>query len=164
MNFAHTHHRQTYDLLGEMLAELFEGIVEEEGHFYVRYGSTVIELAVEPHGEEDTSVVIMAYCVQDAELDDDLALGLLELNHSLAFGAFSVVGNDIFFSHNLYGRSLDRGNLLNAVTAVADISDDYDDRIVAKFGGQRALDRIRGTGGRRRRSQQAAARSETPPS
>lgn len=162
MEFAHPNHRKTNDLLREMLDELFEGIVEEEGHFYVRYGSTVLELAVEPHGDEDAAVVIMAYCVQEADLDDELALGLLQLNHSLSFGAFSVVGNDIFFSHTLFGRTLARDNLLNAVTAVADISDEYDDKIVAKFGGQRALDRIRGTGGRRRR--QASARAEPAPS
>lgn len=163
MPFAHPTQRKTNHQLRQMLSELFEDIVEEEGHFYVRYGSTVLEVGAEPHGDEDAAVVIMSYCVQDAELDDELALGLLELNHSLSFGAFSVVGNDIFFSHTLFGRTLARDNLLNAVTAVADISDEYDDKIVAKFGGQRALDRIRGTGGRRRR-QEAARADQTPPS
>ncbi len=93
----------------------------------------------------------MAYCVQDVEVDEDLLRGLLELNHKLPFGSFSLVGSDIFFSHSLFGRTLERANLLNAIAAVATISDDYDDRIVAKYGGERALDRIRETGGRKKR-------------
>ena len=64
-----------------------------------------------------------------------------------------MVGKDVFFSHTLFGKSLERNNLLGAIAAVANISDDYDDRIVDKYGGQTALDRIRDTGGRRKRSE-----------
>jgi len=96
---------------------------------------------------------VMAYCVQGVEVDDKLLRGLLELNHSLPFGAFSVVGSDIFFAYSLFGRAVERSNVLGAVAAVAEISDEWDDRIVAKYGGQRALDRIRDTGGRERRRQ-----------
>jgi hypothetical protein len=39
---------------------------------------------------------------------------------------------------------------------VANIADDYDDRIVAKYGGQTALQRMRDAGGRRRRRAAAA--------
>ena len=97
-------------------------------------------------------VQVMAYCVQGVRLDSDLLLGLLELNHHLAFGAFSVVGRDIFLSHTLFGRGLERAALLSAIAAVANTSDEYDDRIVAKYGGQTALDRIRDTGGKKRRA------------
>ncbi len=141
--------------LGELFDEdLFHD--EETGHFYVRYGSTVLEISVDPYGPEEAVVMIMAYCVQGVEVVEDLLLGLLELNHSLPFGSFSLVGEDIFFHHALFGRTLERKSLLNAVAAVATISDDYDDRIVAKYGGQRALDRIRDTGGRKRRRERAA--------
>jgi hypothetical protein len=85
------------------------------------------------------------------ELAEDLLLGLLELNHQLPCGSFSLVGNDIFFSHSLFGKSLEPRDLLRAITAVATVADDYDDRIVAKYGGQTALERIQDTGGRRRR-------------
>ena len=98
-------------------------------------------------------VVIMSYCVQDVELDEELMAGLLELNHQMACGHFSVVGNDIFFAHSLFGRSLDPRDLLRAITAVATVADDYDDRIVARYGGQTALERIQDTGGRRRRQE-----------
>jgi hypothetical protein len=148
-------HQETFEKLKEYLGELFEEPYHdpENDHFYVRYGSTVLEISVEPYGSEETMVVIMSYCVQDVELDEELMAGLLELNHQMACGHFSVVGNDIFFAYSLFGRSLDPRDLLRAITAVATIADDYDDRIVARYGGQTALERIQDTGGRRRRQE-----------
>jgi hypothetical protein len=153
MRFEHPVHEATFERLREYLSELFEDPYhdEENDHFYVRYGSTVLEISVEPYGPEEAMVTIMAYCVQDVEIAEELLLGLLELNHALVCGSFSLVGTDIFCSHSLFGRSLDPRDLLRAITAVATISDDYDDRIVERYGGQTALERIQDTGGRRRR-------------
>lgn len=157
MEFEHENHSEVFERVETYLGELFEEDLiyhdDENGHFYVRYGSTVLEVSVEPYGPEEVVVMIMAYCVQDVEVDDGLLRGLLDLNHSLPFGSFSLVGQDLFFQYSLFGRTLERKALLNAVAAVATVSDDYDDRIVAKYGGQRALDRIRDTGGRQRRTQ-----------
>ena len=156
MHFENDNQASTYEAVKVYLAELFDEDVyneDETGHFYVRYGSTVLEISVDPYGPEEVMVMVMAYCVQGIELQEDLALGLLELNHTLPFGAFSLVGQDIFFSYAVFGRDLKRQSLLNAIAVVANTSDDYDDKIVAKFGGERALDRIRDTGGRRRRQQ-----------
>jgi hypothetical protein len=146
-------HQETFNKLQEYLGELFEEPYHdpENDHFYVRYGSTVLEISVEPYSGEEAMVVIMSYCVQDVELAEELLAGLLELNHEMACGHFSVVGNDIFFAHSMFGRSLDARDLLRAITAVATVADDYDDRIVARYGGQTALERIQDTGGRHRR-------------
>lgn len=154
MEFANAAQRETQSRVEEYLGELFEDpyLDPETSHFYVRYGTTVLEIAVDPYGPEDTMVQVMAYCVQGVRLEPDLLMGLLELNHHLAFGAFSVVGRDIFLSHTLFGRGLERGALLGAIAAVANVADEYDDRIVAKYGGQTALDRIRDTGGKRGRA------------
>ena len=148
-------HQETYEKLKEYLGELFDEPYHdpENDHFYVRYGTTVLEISVEPYGSEETVVSIMSYCVQDVELDEELMAGLLELNHQTPCGHFSVVGNDIFFAHSLFGRSLDPRDLLRAITAVATVADDYDDRIVARYGGQTALEKIQDTGGRRRRQE-----------
>ncbi|HEY0510672.1 MAG TPA: YbjN domain-containing protein [Thermoanaerobaculia bacterium] len=148
-------HQETFNKLEEYLGELFDEPYHdpENDHFYVRYGSTVLEISVEPYGGEEAMVVIMSYCVQDVELDEELLAGLLELNHEMPCGHFSVVGNDIFFAYSLFGRSLDARDLLRAITAVATVADDYDDRIVARYGGQTALERIQDTGGRRRRQE-----------
>lgn len=160
MDLTHERQAQAYGQVKEYLDELFEDTIEEEGHFYVRYGSTVLEIAVEPYGPEDAEVVIMAYCVQDVDIDDELMAALLEVNHTLSFGSFSLVGNDVFLHHTLFARTLARPNLLNALASVAETSDLYDDRIAARWGGQRALDRIQGTGGRRRRRQVAGDGSD----
>jgi hypothetical protein len=151
-------HQETFNKLQEYLGELFEEPYHdpENDHFYVRYGSTVLEISVEPYSGEEAMVVIMSYCVQDVELAEELLAGLLELNHEMACGHFSVVGNDIFFAHSMFGRSLDARDLLRAITAVATVADDYDDRIVARYGGQTALERIQDTGGRRRRQEVTA--------
>ncbi len=153
MRFEHDQHERTHRRLERYLNELFDDpyLDEENGHFYVGYGSTVLEVSVETYGPEETIVLVTAYCVQGVEPEENLLLGLLEMNHELPVGAFSLVGRDIFYSHALFGRNLERKNLLGTVAAVATISDDYDDRIVAKFGGQTALDRIRDTGGRDKR-------------
>ncbi len=154
MKFEHEIHEETFRKVEEYLGEFFEEpyLDPEGGHFYVRYGTTVLEISVEPHGSEEAVVKIMSYCVQDVDMEEDLLAGLLELNHQVALGAFSTVGTDIFFSHTLFGSSLTARDLLRAVTSVAEIADDYDDRIVAKYGGQTALERIQDTGGPRRRA------------
>lgn len=132
---------KTHQEVGEYLSELFEAPFEDssEGHYFVRYGTTVLEISVEPYGEDETAVRIVAYCAQGVRLELDLALGLLELNHTLPFGAFTVVGSDVFFCYSVLGRTLEPRILLRAIDAVANVADEYDERIVAKFGGQTAL-------------------------
>lgn len=152
--FEHAVQEETFRKVKEYLGELFEEPYHdpENDHFYVRYGTTVLEISVDAHGPEESIVRIMSYCVQDVEMDEELLLGLLELNHQLLCGSFSVVDNDIFFAHSLYGRSLEPRDLLRAITSVATLADDYDDKIVARYGGQTALEKIQDTGGWRKRA------------
>jgi len=147
-------YRETFDKVQEYLGELFEDPFHdpENDHFYVRYGTTVLEISVEPYGADETVVIIMSYCVQGVEIEEDLLIGLLQLNHEIPCGSFSLVGTDIFFAHSLFGTCIEPRDLLRAVTAVAEVADDYDDRIVARYGGQTALERIQDTGGRKKRS------------
>lgn len=152
--FEHSIQEETFGKVKEYLDEFFEEPYHdpENDHFYVRYGTTVLEISVEPFGPEEAMVTIMSYCVQDVEVEDDLLLGLLELNHQLLCGSFSVVGNDIFFAHSLFGSSLEPRDLLRAINSVATLADDYDDRIVARYGGQTALEKIQDTGGWKKRA------------
>ncbi len=159
MKFESEVHRETFKKVEDYVQDLIDEpfLDQASGHFYGRYGSTVLEVSVDAYGPEEAIVTVMAYCVQGAEVDDSLLEGLLELNHSLPVGAFSLVGADVFFSHSLFGRSLDPRNFLGTVAAVATVADDYDDRIVAEYGGETALERIQSTGGRRRREAQTAS-------
>jgi len=153
--FEHEVQEETFFKVREYLSDLFEDEPyhdPENNHFYVRYGTTVLEISVEPYGSDEAMVTVMSYCVQDVEVEEELLLGLLELNHQTPCGSFSLVGNDIFFAHSLFGRSLEPRDLLRTITSVATMSDDYDDRIVARYGGQTALEKIQDTGGRRRRA------------
>jgi hypothetical protein len=153
--FDHQVQEETFFKVREYLSDLFEDEPyhdPENNHFYVRYGTTVLEISVEPYGSDEAMVTVMSYCVQDVEVEEELLLGLLELNHQTPCGSFSLVGNDIFFAHSLFGRSLEPRDLLRTITSVATMADDYDDRIVARYGGQTALEKIQDTGGRRRRA------------
>lgn len=145
--------RQTAERVREYLEDLFEEVYRDPdtGDFYVSYGTTVLEIAVEEYGPEDSAVRVTSYCVQGVEVEEELLRGLLELNHRLPFGAFALVERDLFFTYTVFGSSLERRSLLGAIAAVANVADDYDDRIVAKYGGQTALQRMRDAGGRRRR-------------
>lgn len=158
MEFANKIQEETHAKLEEYLQELFDEPYHdlETHHFYVQYGSTVLEISNEPYGPEDAVVTIMSYCAQGVRVEEELLAGLLDLNHRLPFGAFSMVGNDIFISHSLFGRTLNRANLITAISAVATVADDYDDRIVARYGGQTALERIQDTGGLKQRKAQPA--------
>jgi hypothetical protein len=153
MRFESQVHRETFEKVKELVDELIDEpyLDEKSGQFYGRFGSTVLEISVEPYGPEEAVVRVTAYCVQGARVDSSLTEGLLELNHSLPVGAFSLVGEDVFFSHSVFGRSLEPRNFLGAMAAVATVADDYDDRLVAEYGGETALERIQSTGGRRRR-------------
>jgi hypothetical protein len=158
MQFESEVHREAFERVQEYVDDLIDEpyLDEESGHFYGRFGSTVLEISVDPYGPEEAVVRVMAYCVQGAQVDESLLEGLLELNHSLPVGSFSVVGSDVFFSHSLFGRSLEPRNFLGAMAAVATVADDYDDRIVAEYGGETALERIQATGGRKRRERRTA--------
>jgi hypothetical protein len=153
MEFRHLVQRETHERLAEYLAELFEDPVEsdDEGHFYVRYGTTVLEISVDPYGPEEAIVHLTSYCVQGVEVSDELMRGLLQTNHERPLGAFSLVGSDIFYSYALLARSMQPRDLLRAISAVAEFADEFDDKIVAEHGGQTALERIRHIGGRHRR-------------
>lgn len=153
VQFEHEIHETTFRQVEDCLPDFFDDPYhdEENGHFYVRYGSTVLEIAVEAYGPKEAVVTIMSYCVQDVDLSEELMVTLLELNHAIPFGSFSMVDRNVFFSHSLFGRDLQPRGLLGAIAAVADLADDYDDRIVEQFGGQTALERIRDTGGRSQR-------------
>ena len=72
----------------------------------------------------------------------DLLHYLLRENEQLRFGAFGVDSdNDICYSHTVVGSTIDKEELQACVMAVVAMADKYDDEIVGRWGGQRAIDR-----------------------
>ncbi|MFN5980493.1 MAG: T3SS (YopN, CesT) and YbjN peptide-binding chaperone 1, partial [Pseudanabaena sp.] len=84
-----------------------------------------------------------SYVVVGSELKPDLMRYLLEENAKMIFGAFGISpDNEILFEHSIIGSTCNIKELEVSVKAVMEIADEYDDKIVNRWGGKRALDRI----------------------
>ena len=106
-------------------------------------GSALVEVLVFPWDGNDAIINTRSYVVVGAELKPDLMRYLLEENAKMIFGAFGISpDNEILFEHSIVGSTCDMKELESSVKAVMDIADEYDDRIVDRWGGKRALDRI----------------------
>jgi hypothetical protein len=107
-------------------------------------GSALVEVLIFPWGDDDATINTRSYVVTDIERKPDLMRFLLEENAKMIFGAFGLdVNGDIIFEHSIVGSTCDKKELESSVRAVLEIADKYDDKIVAEWGGMRALDRIR---------------------
>lgn len=145
---------RVYSQIRGYLDELVEEHFDDAEHcdFYLKYGSTIVEISIEPYGQDDAVVEIVAFCVYGVEPTIGLTRELLRFNAELPMGAFSMVGNDVFYSHAFLGRRLDPDQLISSLDNVAMVADRYDDEIVDRFGGERALDRLRAWSHRERAS------------
>jgi hypothetical protein len=143
---------EVYRQVKTYLDELVEEHFDDASHcdFYLKYGSTVLEISIEPYEEDDAVIEVLAFCVQGVEPTFEVMQELLKLNSEVPLGAFSMVGQDIFYSHAFLGRRLRPEQLIASLDSVASISDFYDERLVAKYGGETALERLRGTAKRQR--------------
>jgi len=134
-------YRQVKGYLDELVDEHFDDA--QHCDFYLKYGSTVLEISVLPYEEDDAIIEVLAFCVKGVEPSLELMAELLELNTEVALGAFSMVGNEIFFSHSFLGRRLRPEQMIASLDLVASISDEYDEQIVSKYGGETAIERLR---------------------
>lgn len=141
-------YRQVKQYLDELVDEHFDDA--EHCDFYLKYGSTVLEISIEPYEEDDAVIEVLAFCVQGVEPSFDLAQELLRLNAEVLLGGFSMDGRDIFFSHSFLGRRLRPEQLIASLDTVASISDEYDEQLVEAYGGETALERLRSNAKRSR--------------
>lgn len=143
---------EVYRQIKTYLDELTEEHFDDADHcdFYLKYGSTVLEISIDPYEEDDAVIEVLAFCVQGVEESFELMQELLRINSEVPLGAFSMVGGDIFYSHSFLGRRLPPEQLIASLDSVASISDLYDERLVAKYGGETALERLRSTARRTR--------------
>lgn len=127
--------------LDELVDEHFDDA--EHCDFYLKYGTTLLEISIQPHDDDNAVIRILAYCVSGVVPTAELMQELLELNAEVPLGAFSIAGNDVYYSHAFLGKPLEPEQLIASLNSVASIADLYDERIVARFGGETALDRLR---------------------
>ena len=134
-----------YRTVKSYLDELVDEHSDDAEHcdFYLKYGSTVIEISIHPYEEDEAVVEVLAFCVQDVEPSFALTRELLRLNVDEPLGAFSMAGSEIYFSHSFLGRKLQPDQLIASLNHVATVSDEFDEKLVEKYGGQTALDRLR---------------------
>jgi hypothetical protein len=96
-----------------------------------------------PWGKDKACVRCTAQLVKGITIDAKLAIQLLELNSFLRFGAFAwdAQQETVLFVHSILGgTTLDSDELLATLRDVALVADEYDDKLMAKYGGQRMLD------------------------
>lgn len=137
--------QKTLDKVSTWIQSKFEHVPHEpldEPGFGLFMGSAWVEVKVQPW-KEDTIINVSSSVVSGANVDFDLLNFLLQENDELVFGAFSMdEGGTVRFQHTIVGSTCDPEEFQASVEAVLEVADDYDDQIVEKWGGERALDKL----------------------
>lgn len=113
--------------------------------YVIKQGSTYVMINIVPWGEDRALVRVAGQLVKGVKMTGQLAKELLHLNSMLRFGAFAFdpEGDLILFIHSILGgHTLDPDELLATLTDVAIVADEYDDKIIEKYGGQTMRDLI----------------------
>lgn len=147
MQFQSTMQEACYEKVALWMRELFGKFPcarDDVPGLAVFMGSALVEVFVFPAGENEAVINTRSYVVTEVELSADLMRFLLRENINMRFGAFGIDDQgDVIFEHTIVGSTCDKPELEASVKAVLEIADEYDDKIVERWGGKRALDRIR---------------------
>jgi hypothetical protein len=122
----------------------------EDRLYLVKQGSSYVMISViatgpKSHHNERAVVRVVSQVVAGVKPEPSLFRQLLILNGQLRFGAFAYVpdGHLILFTHSILGgEQMDEREVVATVHDVALVADEYDDRIVARYGGSRMQDVI----------------------
>lgn len=115
----------------------------DDSLYVIKQGSAYVMINIVPWGKDRAMVRCTAQLVKGINVDAKLAMQLLELNGMLRFGSFAYnpAEETVLFIHTILGgATLDPDELLATLRDVALVADDYDDKLVDKYGGQRMLD------------------------
>ena len=145
MEFKTATQEAVYNKVKPMMTELFgeTGAQPREDipQFIVRAGSALVLVSVISWKESVSLITALSWVTRGSDLNADCMKYLLNQNHDMIFGAFSVdVEGDIAFSNTIVGETCDKDELKHLVMAVAVTADKEDDIIVGRWGGQRAVD------------------------
>ncbi len=115
----------------------------DERLYVVKQGSAYVMINIVPWGNDKAMVRCVAQLVKGINMNEELAIQLLQLNAHLRFGAFAFdpVGDLVLFIHSILGgATLDPDELMATLSDVALIADEYDDKLADRYGGQRMQD------------------------
>lgn len=147
MQFKTRAQEATYKKTDQMLRQLFGEmvhVVQEAPAFVIPSGTTLTHIIISPWGEKEATITVRAYVTFGSDLTADLLHFLLRENDTMRFGAFGVdADGDIFFEHTIVGSTCDKEELRASVMAVVQTADLYDEQIMQKWGGTRAIDRAK---------------------
>lgn len=147
MEFKTEAQKQCYEKIKPWIKEIFGDFAlmpDDRPIFLVNVGSAVAHAAVHPWGDDDATICTRAYVVMGVEMTPELMRYLLDKNDAMRFGAFGLDDDgDIFFEHTILGPTCDREELKCSIMAVATTADRLDDEIVARWGGSRAMDKVK---------------------
>ncbi len=147
MDFRTKVQEETYHKVDDLLGQVFGEMIKkppERPVFLLQRGTTLTHIAVAPWGDDDAVVMVRAYVNYGADLAPDLLKFLLTENARMRFGAFGIDGDgDIFFEHSIVGSTCDKEEIKASVLAVGSTADDYDERIMERWGGMRTIDRAK---------------------
>ena len=136
---------ECYERTAMLLEQIFgEDVRREEDQraFTVwRGGSTFARITVHAMTGYHSAVLVDAPVVFDVEPSEELCRFLLEANEGLLFGGFALTQDSaVIFRHSILGDSMDPDELAASVSLVLATADDYDDRLVERFGGRTAVE------------------------
>ncbi|MBP7148879.1 MAG: YbjN domain-containing protein [Acidobacteria bacterium] len=123
------------ELFGEFVLER-----EDSPGFAVMVGSAIAHVLVLPYGD-DAIITTRAFVATRPRLEPELFGYLLHQNANLIFGAFGLdEEGDVVYDHSILGSRCDKDQLRASVLGVVLAADRFDDEIVRRWGGTRAID------------------------
>ena len=135
--------KSCYQKVASYCDQLFgdDATASNEGpRFYLRHGTAHVTVRVDPwRGDEDSTITVGAWVIQNIKLSPPLLLYLLRENYGIGWGGFGIdADDDIFFEHTIVGSTCDKDELSNSIAAVQIYGDNYGKKIKAMWGGDTA--------------------------
>jgi hypothetical protein len=118
----------------------------DDGGYLVPYDSTMVVVRPREISGERTTVTVYGLCNQNVPVSPALYEWVARNTDAYIFGHLAMYVDDetqmasITFTHTLLGDYLDPEELRNTVGAIASTSNDLDDEIQDRFGGERWVD------------------------
>jgi len=109
-------------------------VVDGDGDVPIRKGSTMYWVSLFEIDEE-AQVRVWSFMARDVPENDGLYRHLNAVNRTIRYGRVYYENGDVIVSYELLAEDLDPRELQNACECIGGISDEYDDALVATFGG-----------------------------